>query len=178
MRDALIYVLHALFSLVVWAFLFRLLLQITRADFRNPFAGAVLALTNPLVLPLRRLLPPIGRLDTASLVAVLTVQLAAQAAALAVAVGGAPPLAELFRDTLIQLATNVTYVLSGAILVTVILSWVAQGQYHPVASVFYSLSRPVLRPFQRIIPPLGGLDLSPVFALILLQALRIFFSQW
>ena len=178
MRDALVYVLQALFSLVVWAFLLRLLLQLTRADFRNPFSGAVLALTNPLILPLRRLLPPVGRLDTASLVAVLTVQLAAQAAALAVATGGAPPIGELLHDTLIQLATNVIYVLSGAILITVILSWVAQGQYHPIAAVFYSLSRPVLRPLQRVIPPLGGLDLSPVLALILLQALLILISQW
>jgi YggT family protein len=160
-RDAFVYILDALFSIVVWAFLLRLLMQLVRADFRNPFAAAILALTNPLIMPLRRLLPPIG------------VQVAAQAILLAVAGGIAPPLAQLLRVSLIALAINTTYVLTGAILITVILSWVAQGGYHPVAALFHSLSRPVLRPFQRLIPPLGGLDLSPIFALILLQALRI-----
>lgn len=178
MRDALLYVLDALLSLVVWAFLLRLLMQLTRADFRNPFAAAILSLTNPLILPLRRILPPVRRLDTASIVAVIGVQLAGQALLLAVAGGGAVPLALLLRATLISLAVNITYVLSGAVIVTVILSWVAQGQDHPLASLFYSLSRPVVRPFQRVIPPLGGLDLSPVFALILLQALRILIIQW
>ncbi len=178
MREALLYILDALLSLVVWAFLLRLLLQLTRANFRNPFAAAIVALTNPLILPLRRILPPIRRLDTASLVAVIAVQLAAQALLLAIAGGGVVPLPLLLRATLIALAINVTYVLSGAVIVTVILSWVAQGQNHPLAALFYSLSRPVVRPFQRLIPPLGGLDLSPIFALILLQALRILLSQW
>jgi YggT family protein len=172
-RDAFVYLLDALFSIVVWAFLLRLLMQLVRADFRNPFAAAILALTNPLIMPLRRLLPPVGRLDSASLVALVGVQVAAQATVLAVARGIAPPLDVLLRASLIALAINTTYVLTGAILITVILSWVAQGGYHPVAALFHSLSRPVLRPLQRLIPPLGGLDLSPIFALILLQALRI-----
>ncbi len=178
MREALLYVLDALLSLAVWAFLLRLLLQLTRADVRNAFAAAIVSLTNPVILPLRRILPPIRRLDTASIVAVIAVELAAQALLLAVAGGGVVPLALLLRATLISLAINTTYVLSGAVLITVILSWVAQGQYHPLAVLFHSLSRPVLRPFQRLIPPLGGLDLSPVFALILLQALRILIAQW
>jgi YggT family protein len=172
-RDAVVYILDALLSIAVWAFLLRLLMQLVRADFRNPFAGAILALTNPVIMPLRRLLPPLGRFDTASLIALIGVQVAAQAIVLAVAGGVAPPLALLLRASLIALAINTTYVLTGAILITVILSWVAQGGYHPVAALFQSLSRPVLRPFQRLIPPLGGLDLSPIFALILLQALRI-----
>jgi YggT family protein len=172
-REALVYVLDALLALVVWAFLLRLLMQLARADFRNAFAGAVVTLTNPLILPLRRLLPPIGRLDSASLVAVIAVQFAAQALVLAAAGGGAPSIGALLRASVIALAINTTYVLSGAILITVILSWIAPGGYHPVAALFQSLSRPVLRPFQRLIPPLGGLDLSPIFALILLQALRI-----
>lgn len=173
MRNALIYVLDALLSLVVWAFLLRLLMQLVRANFRNPFAAAVLALTNPLILPLRRVLPPIGRLDTASLVAVLAVQLAAKAAVLAVAGIDGVPIVALLRVTLIALAVNITYVLSGAIIISVIVSWVAPGAYNPVAALFDSLSRPVLQPFRRLIPPLGGLDLSPIFALILLQAIRI-----
>ena len=173
MRNALIYILDALLSLVVWAFLLRLLMQLVRANFRNPFAAAVLALTNPLVLPLRRVLPPVGRLDTASLVAVLVVQIAAKAAVLAVAGIDGVPLAALLQVSLIALVVNTTYVLSGAIIISVISSWVAPGSYNPVTALFDSLSRPVLQPFRRLIPPLGGLDLSPIFALILLQAVRI-----
>jgi YggT family protein len=172
-RDAFVYILDALLSLIVWAFLLRLLMQLVRASFRNPFANAILALTNPLILPLRKILPPIGRLDTASLVAVIGVQVAAQAVVLLAAKGVAPPLPSLMLASLLALLVNTTYVLTFAIVVSVILSWVAPGSYNPVAGVFESLSRPVLRPFQRLIPPLGGLDLSPIFALILLQALRI-----
>jgi YggT family protein len=178
MRNALIYVLDALLSLVVWAFLLRLLMQLVRADFRNPFAGAVLALTNPLILPLRRLLRPIGRLDSASLVAVVAVQLAAKAAVLAVSGITGLPIVVLLEATVVALAVNITYVLSGAIIISVVLSWVAPGGYNPVAALFDSLSRPVLRPFRRLIPPLGGLDLSPIFALILLQAIRIVIGEW
>jgi YggT family protein len=172
-RDATVYVLDALLSLVVWAFLLRLMMQLVRANFRNPFGHAIVALTNPIVLPLRKILPPIGRLDTASLVAVVGVQVAAQAIVLLAAKGVAPPLQSLALASLTALVVNATYVLTFAIFVSVVLSWVAPGSYNPVAAVFESLSRPVLRPFQRLIPPLGGLDLSPIFALILLQALRI-----
>ncbi|HZF17763.1 MAG TPA: YggT family protein [Steroidobacteraceae bacterium] len=177
MKDALLYMLDALLQLVVWAFLVRLLMQLVRADFRNPFAGAIVTITNPVILPLRKLLPPVGRLDTASLVAVIGVQLAAQALILLAAAGAAAPFPLLLREALIALATNTTYVLSGAIFISVILSWVSQGGYHPLAAVFTSLSRPALRPFQKLIPPLGGLDLSPVFALIVLQALRILIAR-
>ena len=173
MRAALVYILDTLLALVVWAFLVRLLMQLVRADFRNPFASAILALTNPLILPLRRLLPPVGRVDTASLVAVIGVQVAGQALVILVAAGTAPPLVPLLRASLIALTVNVTYVLTFAIIISVILSWIAPGAYHPVAALCQSLGRPLLRPFQRLIPPLGGLDLSPFFALILLQALRI-----
>lgn len=177
MQEALLYMLDALLQLVVWAFLVRLLMQLVRADFRNPFAGAIVAVTNPVILPLRKLLPPIGRVDSASLVAVIGVQLAAQALILFAATGAAAPFPLLLRAGLIALAINTSYVLTGAIIISVILSWVSQGGYHPLASVFNSLSRPVLRPFQKLIPPLGGLDLSPVFALILLQALRILITR-
>ena len=173
MQEALLYILGALLQLLVAAFIVRLLLLLVRANFRNPLAGAIVAVTNPLVLPLRKLLPPMGRVDTASLVAVIAVQLAAQALIAVIATGTTPPFGLLLQGAAIALAVNATYILSGAIIISVILSWVSEGRYHPMASIFDSLSYPVLRPFQRLIPPLGGLDLSPVFALILLQALRI-----
>lgn len=173
MQDAFVYILDALLQLIVAAFVVRLLMQLVRADFRNPLAGAIVAVTNPVILPLRKVLPPIGRLDSASFVAVIGVQIAAQALVLLAAAGVAPPFALLLKASLMALAINTTYVLTGAIIIRVILSWVSQGGHHPMASVFNSLSQPILRPFQRLIPPLGGLDLSPVFALILLQALRI-----
>ena len=100
MQDAFVYILDALLQLIVWAFLVRLLLQLVRADFRNPFVGAIVAVTNPVILPLRRVLPPVGRIDTASLVAVVGVQVAAQALVLLAATGAAPPLAVLLKASL------------------------------------------------------------------------------
>ena len=89
--DALIFIVDSLLTLAVYAFLLRLLLQLSRADFRNPIAQAVLRLTSWLVLPLRKLLPPLGRLDTASLVAVLLAQVAATAVVFMMLTGVAMP---------------------------------------------------------------------------------------
>src|SRR6185436_21036585 len=76
--QTLYFLVNSVLSFLVYAFLLRVLLQVVRADFRNPLAQAVVALTNWMVLPLRRILPPVGRFDTASLVALLAVQLAAK----------------------------------------------------------------------------------------------------
>jgi len=170
---ALIFIIRALFGLLVTAFLLRVLLPLCRADARNPLSQAVIRLTNPLVLPLRRVLPPIRRLDTGSLVALILVQLAATA--LVWLLSGA-----LVRSPLLLLLSAAHDLMSVvlqfyfvAILVYALLSWIAPGTYSPAASLLESLCRPVIRPIQRLIPPIGGIDLSALFALIIIQALQI-----
>lgn len=170
--SALFFIVDALLTLVVVAFLLRLLMPLVRADFRNPVGQAVLQLTNPLVMPLRKLLPPAGRVDAASVVALLAVQLA-KTAALRLLAGAGAAVLPLLSGALRDLASTVLQFYFVVMLLYVLLSWVAPGNYSPAAQLLGRLCNPLLAPLRRVLPPLGGLDLSPLFVMIGLQALQI-----
>jgi YggT family protein len=169
---AILFILDTLLTLVVAAFLLRLLMPLVRADFRNPIGQAVLQFTSPLVVPLRKLLPPAGRLDVASVVALLVVQFAKTAVLMLIAGGGLALLPILLRG-LHDLARTVLQFYFVVVLLYALLSWVAPGTYSPGAQLLGRLSEPLLRPLRRIVPPIGGLDFSALFVLIGLQALQI-----
>jgi YggT family protein len=170
--DALLYIVNALVTLLVIAFLLRLLLPLVRADLRNPFGEAILRLTNPLVLPLRKVLPPVRSFDVASLVALLLVQLAGTTLLRLLAGGGLRPEA-ILAGGLRELLLTVLQFYFFAVLVYALLSWFAGAGYNPAARMLARLVEPLLAPIRRLVPPLGGLDLSAVFLLITLQALQI-----
>lgn len=169
---ALYFILDALLTLVVVAFLLRLLLPVVRADFRNPIGQAVLQFTNPLVMPLRKLLSPAGRVDVATVVALLIVQLAKTALLMLVAGVGLASV-PLALGSLRDLARTVLQFYFVAVLLHALLSWVAPGRYSPGAQLLSRLCEPLLSPLRRIVPPIGGLDFSALFVLIGLQALQI-----
>jgi YggT family protein len=171
--QALIFIVDSLFQLAVYAFLLRLLLQLCRADFRNPFSQAILTLTSWLVLPLRRFLPPFGRVDTASVMALLLVQFAARFAVMGLTFQTLPPLEAVLWSAGHGLLVTVLQFYTFMIFVYALLSFVAPGTYSPVVAVLSSLCEPLLAPVRRALPPLGGLDFSPVILIIGLQALRI-----
>lgn len=171
--DALIYIVNALLSLVLFVMLLRAVLQWVRADFRNPLAQAVVRLTNWLVLPLRRIVPPIGRVDSASIVAVILVALAEVAILRAIESGGLPAPLDWLRLTALTLVVSVLRLFFFAIILYALLSLIAAGSYSPFQSLLAALCEPVLRPFRRLIPNVAGLDLSPLWALIAIQALLI-----
>jgi YggT family protein len=174
---ALIFIIRTLLGLLVTVFLLRLLLPLCRADSRNPLSQAVIKFTNPLVLPLRRLLPPLGRVDTASLVALLAVQVAGTALVWQLSgLGLHAPLA-LIISAARELLSLVLQFYFFIILISALLSWIAPGTYSPGASLLNSLCAPVIRPFQRLIPPIAGIDLSALFALIAIQALQILINS-
>jgi len=171
--DALVYLVETLLTLALFVFLLRLLLQWVRADFRNPLARAVVQITNPVLLPLRRLLPAIGRLDTAGALIVIVLALAETAAARLLRFRELPPLATWGLTALFEVLRMTLWTFFFAIFLYALLSLIAPGAYSPAQSMAASLAEPVLRPLRRIIPPLGGLDLSPLWAIILIQALLI-----
>jgi YggT family protein len=173
--QALIFIVNALFSLLVWAFMLRVLLPLCRADARNPLSQGIIKATNPLVMPLRRVLPALGRVDGGSLAALLLVQLANTV--LIWLFSGTPlqPL-PLLGAALLSLLISLLRFYLFALLIFALLSWVAPGTYSPAGSVLNSLCTPILRPIQRLIPPIGGLDLSVVFAMIAIQAALILFG--
>ena len=173
--EALIFVVRTVLQvLLVTVFLLRVLFPLVRADARNQMSQAVIRLTNPLVLPLRRILPPIRKVDTASIVALLIVQVATTATlwllgAYPWVVNGAQFTVEVLRALLATVLQFYTF----ALLLSVLLSWVAPGTYSPAAALLNSICEPLLRPVRRIVPPIAGLDLSAMFLIIALQALYI-----
>jgi YggT family protein len=171
--QALIFVLDALITLIVIAFLLRALFPLVRADFRNPIGQAVLRVTDPLVLPLRRLFRPAGRVDVAAIVALLVVQITGTALIFGLAGAQITSALSVVSVALRDLARTVLQFYFFAVLLHVVLSWVAPGARSPAAAILERLCDPLLRPLRRVLPPIGGLDLSPIFVLIGLQALQI-----
>ncbi|MDD5248712.1 MAG: YggT family protein [Rhodocyclaceae bacterium] len=151
-------------------FVLRFILQWARAPFRNPIGHFVVTLTDWGVLPLRRIVPGYRGLDLASLVMawlVETVSLLLVLAIIGALAGGGDMIALALVAGFIEMLRTVAYVIIGATLGVVILSWV--NPYAPLAPVFNAVAQPFLRPFQRLVPPIAGIDLSPLFLLLLLQ---------
>lgn len=164
-ERAMIYLVTTLVDLYVVAILVRTLLQLVRADFYNPVCQFLVSITQPVLAPLRRLVPPIGRLDTAAVLLMLALEfgvvlLVSQLAPTGLTAGGL----FLFAVSKLLLALLTTYFI--LIIVEVILSWVGQNLRHPAIPLVYQLTEPVLRPIRRVIPPIAGFDLSPIVALI------------
>ena len=170
--DALYFVLNTLLTLVVVLFLLRVIMPLVRADFRNPFGEAVLKITNPLVLPLRRVIPPSRRFDVASLLALLIVQFIKTVVLLLVRGAVLRP-DMVIVSALYGLLVTVLQFYLYAVLIYALLSWFAGASYSPVGLVLGRICEPLLTPFRRLIPPIGGLDLSALFVIIALQAVLI-----
>ncbi len=173
MQSALIFILRTLFDLYVLVFVLRLLMQWARVDTRNPFVQFILRVTNPLVMPLRRLLPPIGRLDSATLMALLGLQMLGTVLLVQIGCIGKPGIVPILLITVLGIVRLILTVFFWTIIIYAVLSWVSSGGHNPAAALVSSLAEPLLKPVRRVIPTIGGLDLSPIFVLIALQALMM-----
>ncbi len=170
--QAILFILQALLTLLVIAFLLRVIMPFSRADFRNAIGQAVLKITNPVVMPLRKVLKPVGKVDTAAVVALMLVQLVGTTAIRLVAGAHVSP-AGIVIVALRDLVQTILQFYTIAILVYALLSWVAPGTHSPANELLGRICEPLLAPVRKIIPPLGALDLSALFVLIGLQALQI-----
>ena len=179
-QDAIKFVIDALFSLFILAALVRFWMQALRASARNPIAQFTIALTDWAVRPLRRVIPGLFALDIASLVVAWLGEFILQV--LLVAVSGLSPFANpavlsvLLFLALVKMIRLSIYVFMGAIIIQAVLSWV--NPYHPVAPFFDALTRPFLRPVQKAVPPVGGVDITPVLVLIFLQLVLMLPVTW
>jgi YggT family protein len=165
------FLLDVVGGLLTGACLLRLYMQWQRVPFSNPVGGLVFALTDWLIMPLRRMIPPAGRWDVSSLVAAMLVQLV-QYALLTLLLGAGSAWVWLPWLALFGLLRVAVSGLIGLLIVYAVLSWV-QGGRSPLADVIARLCEPVLRPFRRVIPLMGGFDLSPLVALVVLQVVMI-----
>jgi YggT family protein len=167
----LLFILDTVCSFFTLALLVRFLMQWMRAPFRNPLGQFIVAVTDWMLRPIRRLVPGLFGLDMASLLLAWLWQIAYHGIALGfsgVLIGVAlEPILLVMALALLELLKIGLYLLMGAVLISAIFSWV--NPYAPMAEIFNTLTRPLLRPFRRFIPLVGGVDLSPLALLLLLQ---------
>ncbi|MDJ0832944.1 MAG: YggT family protein [Gammaproteobacteria bacterium] len=184
LTSPLLLIINTLFDLYVLLVLLRFMLQMFRADFYNPISQFVVRVTTPPLKPLRRLIPGIGGQDIAALVLcmlILTIKyyiLRALGSNAIEIVNVLAPIGALHIGSLliVAVADIVALFLNiflFAIIIMVILSWINPGAYNPAIGLIMTLSNPVLRPIRRFIPPLGGLDLSPLFAILALMVVKM-----
>jgi YggT family protein len=171
LAQIILFILDTVCGFLTLALLVRFALQWARASFRNPLGQFIVAVTDWMVRPVRRVVPGLFGLDLASLLLAWLWQVIYQGIALGLsgvlfAVTPAPALVVLLLAAL-EVAKIGLYLVMGAVLVAAVFSWV--NPYAPLAEVFNSLTRPLLRPFRRFIPPVGGVDLSPLALLLVLQ---------
>jgi YggT family protein len=180
LNQAIAFVLDALASLFILAALVRFWMQAFRAPSRNPIAHFTMALTDWAVKPLRRVIPGLWNLDWASFVVAWALEYLLQVLLLLLA-GGSPVenpevLSVLLFISFVKMIRLSIYVFMGAVIIQAVLSWV--NPYHPVAPFFTALTNPFMKPVKRVIPPIGGVDISPVFVLIFFQLLLMLPVRW
>ena len=162
-----------LFSFLIIFVMLRFLLAWVRADFYNPLSQAIVSVTNPVLVPLRRVIPAIGRIDTAAILLMVVLQFI-EITLIQLILGRPTPWLAIFLATLFQLVRLGIWVFIAAIFIQVIMSWVSPGSRNPAASLAWSLTEPLMRPLRRLIPPIGMIDITPMIAiLILFIALRV-----
>lgn len=171
--EILIYLVQTVFSLFLIAVVLRFLLQLVRADFYNPISQFLVKVTNPLLIPLRRIIPGVAGLDLAAVVLALIVQLIAIVAVIALLGGAMPPLPTMIIWAAISLVGVVVNIYFFALLAMIILSWVAPGGHNPALFLLHQITEPVMAPFRKIIPPMGGLDFSPIIVFIVINIIQI-----
>jgi YggT family protein len=172
MQSALIFLVKTLADLYLLTFLLRFIMQWARASHYNPLSQFVFKVTNPLVMPARRVLPSVAGLDTPTLVVLFILEFVVTFALLRLA--GIPlPIPETLLYSVLRLVSLAIWFYTVALFVYVVLSWFGDRGRNPMTSLLGDLVEPLLRPARRLLPPIGGLDLSALIVILLLQAAMI-----
>jgi YggT family protein len=175
-QGAFLFLLGFVIDLYIFLVITRFLLQLVRADFYNPVSQFVVKATNPVLMPLRKIIPGYGGMDIAALVAVVAL-LVFKLLLVSLLTFGAlriSPL-DLLLATVTGLARLLLNYLFWAIILRIILSWVAPDPRNPVVRLVAQITEPVMAPARKLIPPMGGLDLSPIIVLLAIQFIQILF---
>jgi len=166
--NAGVFLVQTIFGLILLAIMLRFLLQIVRADFRNPVGSFLIKVTDPLLKPFRRYIPGFGGIDMASIVLLMVVQ-GIELVLIGIIIGQIPAFTVILVISFAKLLALVINVFIFSILIQVILSWISPGNYNPITGVLYSLNEPLLSRARRIMPAISGFDLSPIVVMVLLQ---------
>jgi YggT family protein len=173
MQSALIFLFKTLADLYLLTFLLRFIMQWVRASHYNPLSQFVFKVTNPLVVPARRVLPSVAGLDTPTLIVLIVLEIVATLILLRLA-GLVLPVPQLLGYSMLRLVALVVWFYTVALFIYVVLSWFGdRAGRNPMTALLGELVEPLLRPARRLLPPIGGLDLSPLIVILLLQAIMI-----
>ncbi|MBB3191823.1 YggT family protein [Halomonas cerina] len=165
--NAGLLLVNTLVNIYLFLLMLRFLLQASRADYYNPISQSVVKITQPAVRPFQSFLGPVmGRYDLATLASGFVIKLVAIIAILQIAGYGMAPVDDLAIGAVAALANAILKIYFFALIVMIILSWVAPQASHPGAILVMQLVEPIMAPVRRVIPPLGMLDLSPIVVFI------------
>jgi len=167
------YLIQTLLSLYLLAMLLRFLLQLVRADFYNPICQFLVKITNPLVVPLRKVIPGFAGLDMASLLLAILLQLGGIVALLLINGLGLPNILLLLTWSVLGVIGLLVNIYFFALLAMIILSWVAPGSNHPAIYLLFQITEPIMAPFRKALPAMGGMDFSPILVFILINVIQI-----
>mgnify|MGYP000066234603 FL=1 len=172
--EAVLYLLRFAFDALLMILIIRVWLQWVKADFYNPLSQFIVKMTNPLVVPLRRVIPGFGGMDLATILIayiVATLKFVTLAALASESLG-----LLAFYIGLLVLVKQAGFLLFMIMIIMAVMSWVVQG-YNPTLAIFHQLTEPFLNPIRRIIPNMGGLDLSMIVAFLAMNVINILLSS-
>jgi len=169
--NPLVYLLTTFFTLYIAVVMLRVIFQLIRADFYNPFSQFVVKVTAPLLIPMRRLVPAIGRFDTAAFVLMVGLQIILQS--IIQVISGPFSILYVIFVSLANLINIALYIFTLSIFITIIASWINPGAYNPMLSLVQSIGAPIVNPIRRWFPPVSGIDFSSMIALVLIEVARM-----
>jgi len=161
--------IYLIFGIYIFVVMLRFILQLVRADFYNPISQGIIKLTAPVLNPLRRIIPGLWGIDLSSVLLMLALK-AIERVLLIVITGKTAGLGILVIIAIAQLIQLAVYILIGSIMIRIIVSWINPhaAYQNPVVMLVSAISDPIMRPFRRLIPPMGGIDFSPMLVIFLL----------
>lgn len=172
-QDPITLIIKTLGELYIFILLMRFLLQLARADYYNPISQSIVRLTQPVLLPFQKILPKAGRLDLSPIVVALLVKLGIFAVLIMLAGGEIQiDVLKLMIYAVVGLLDSILNIYFWAVIGSVIISWVAPGSHHPAPILIGQITEPLFKLAQKIIPPIGGLDLSPILIFLVIQIIQ------
>ena len=169
LSNPLMLIINSLVGAYIFILILRVLLQYTGADSQNSVSSFIIKVTQGPLKLLKPVFPTINGVNLSALALMLLLQMGLGFLAMA----GQLNVWVVFIWSLTELISSIINVFIYSIFATVIISWINPGAYNPVVNLLYKITEPVLKPFQRLIPPMGGMDLSPIVALLALQVIKM-----
>jgi len=176
MKDALYFLTQTIGNLVVLIFILRFWLPIFRVDFRNPISQSVLKFTSPIVNKARRFIPSFGQIDTSVILVTFSIQSLLIFMLLTIS-QNTVDFSLVLIAAIFELALSSANLFFLVIIINVLFSWIAPYTYSPFKSLVENIADSILSPYRKMFGSIGGLDLSPLFAIIAIQTIMIFLKS-